>query len=423
MHREWDRLAEVVVGRPLDFTFPPALPTGDRAPASSRQASSAAPPTSPASAGPRRTRTASARCAAQLDALADFLTARGINVHRPVALTPDEQALFAEFSPISLQIFVRDPMIVVGDTLIESSLRLPHRFKERWLGSAPHRRPRRPRRPAHRRPARPRRPLDRVADARGPFLEGGDVMLFGPDLLVGVGEGRYATDPDGVDWLRTELGADYRVHAVPLHPRVLHLDDGLAAVREGLAIVARDQFTAGLPPLLADWDLVEVTLDDALDLLAANVLVLGPGEVVLDSRLPRLAENPHRPQRHLPPLPFDAVTPFAGGFRCSHHPIRRKPTRPRRTGLGVSPLPPKLRVRSGLSRPRWGYRGDRGCEGAAGGGYRAVRPRRKGRRISGRGPRDGGRCSDSFRCSHRLTGSPPHRPVGLPPHPPRTDLI
>lgn len=31
VHREWDRLAEVVVGRPLDFTFPSALPTGDRA--------------------------------------------------------------------------------------------------------------------------------------------------------------------------------------------------------------------------------------------------------------------------------------------------------------------------------------------------------------------------------------------------------
>ncbi|GAA4993504.1 dimethylarginine dimethylaminohydrolase family protein [Yinghuangia aomiensis] len=326
VHREWDRLAEVVVGRPLDFTFPPALPTGDRAlgflPAGfvGRAADLAGKRWSQADPD------GFARCAAQLDALADFLTARGITVHRPVELTPDEQALFAEFSPISLQIFVRDPMIVVGDTVIESSLRLPHRFKERYglrplIADLVARGARHTVVPPGRAV-----PLDRVADARGPFLEGGDVMLFGPDLLVGVGEGRYATDPDGVDWLRTELGADYRVHAVPLHPRVLHLDDGLAAVREGLAIVARDQFTAGLPPLLADWDLVEVTLDDALDLLAANVLVLGPGELVLDTRLPRLAETlaAHNVTCH--PLPFDAVTPFAGGFRCSHHPIRREPT-------------------------------------------------------------------------------------------------
>lgn len=31
VHREWNRLAELVVGRPLDFTFPTALQTGDRA--------------------------------------------------------------------------------------------------------------------------------------------------------------------------------------------------------------------------------------------------------------------------------------------------------------------------------------------------------------------------------------------------------
>ncbi|MFG2196023.1 amidinotransferase [Streptomyces sp. NPDC048639] len=325
VHREWDALAEVVVGRPLDFTFPTRAPQTQAALAflpqgfEHRWAEAA---------GKRWSETdpeSYTRCRDQLDALAAFLADRDITVHRPVELSPEEQAILGEFSPVSLQIFTRDPMIVIGDTVIEASLRLPHRFKERF-GL-------RPliadlvRRGAHHIVVPPGRPvpLDQVALAQGPFLEGGDVMLFGPDILVGVGEGRYATDDAGLDWLRAQLGSRYRVHRVPLHSRVLHLDDGLAAVREGLAVVAREQFTHGLPPLIADWDLIDVTLDDALNLLAANVLVLAPGEVLLDTRLPRLADELTAHGVTVHTMDFDAVTPFAGGFRCSHHPVRRTP--------------------------------------------------------------------------------------------------
>ncbi|MFC9972003.1 hypothetical protein ACFVH6_14040 [Spirillospora sp. NPDC127200] len=324
VEREWDRLAEVVVGRPLDFAFPAdflkSLSTLAFLPAEFAERWRGA--------GGRRWSEADpdgyARCRDQLDALAGFLADRGIVVHRPVELTEDEQAVLAEFAPLSLQIFVRDPMIVIGDRVIEASLRLPHRFKERFgLRPLMADMVRRGARHVVVPPGRPV-PLDRAATARGPFLEGGDVLLFGPDLLLGVGTGRFATDNAGCDWLRTELGGERRVHPVRLHRRALHLDDGLAAVREGLAIVAPEMFLDGLPPLLADWDLVEVGLDEALDLLAANVLVLTPGEVVVDSRVPHLADALTRHDVTVHTLDFDAVTPFAGGFRCSHHPVLRQ---------------------------------------------------------------------------------------------------
>ncbi|EGE39876.1 amidinotransferase [Streptomyces griseus] len=323
VHREWDPLAEVVVGSPLDFTFPQQPPSRDELAFLPTQFAEMAD-----RARGRRWSDADpegyARCGDQLDALAGFLTGRGITVHRPDPLTEDEQAVLADFSPLSLQIFVRDPMIVIGDRVIEASLRLPHRFKERFgLRPVMAELVRRGARHTVVPPGCPV-PLAEVARARGPFLEGGDVMLFGTDVLVGVGRGCFATDAGGVDWLRSELGDAYRVHAVPLHPRVLHLDDGLAAVREGLAVVAPEQFTDGLPRLLADWELVPVGLDEALDLLAANVLVLGPGEVVIDSRVPWLADALVRHDVTVHTLEFDAVTPFAGGFRCSHHPLFRR---------------------------------------------------------------------------------------------------
>ncbi|MFB7480534.1 amidinotransferase [Streptomyces anulatus] len=325
VHREWDRLAEVVVGRPLDFAFP-SDPAGTQAAlsflprgfgelgrhAAGRRWSQADPD-------------GYARCAAQLDSLAAFLTARGVLVHRPTELTEAEQNLFVELSPVSLQIFVRDPMIVIGDTVIEASLRLPHRFKERF--GLRHLMADMVRRGARRSVVPPGSPLplQQVARAQGPYLEGGDVMLFGRDVLVGAGQGGFATDDAGIDWLRRELGDGYRVHRTPLHPRVLHLDDGLAAVREGLAIAARAQFVDGLPSVIADWDIIDVGLDEALDQLVANVLVLAPGEVILDSRALGLAEHLTRHDVTVHTLDFDAVTPFAGGFRCSHHPVHRAP--------------------------------------------------------------------------------------------------
>lgn len=204
-------------------------------------------------------------------------------------------------------------------------MRLPHRFKERFgLRHLMADMVRRGARHVVVPPGSPL-PLQQVAQAQGPFLKRGDVMLFGPDILVGAGEGGFASDDAGIDWLRQELGDSYRVHRTSLHPRVLHLDDGLAAVREGLAIVARDQFLDGLPRVIADWEVIDVGLDEALDLLVANVLVLAPGEVVLDSRARGLAELLTRHDVTVHMLEFDAVTPFAGGFRCSHHPIRRTP--------------------------------------------------------------------------------------------------
>ncbi|WP_406188474.1 hypothetical protein OH791_01935 [Streptomyces anulatus] len=218
-----------------------------------------------------------------------------------------------------MQTFVRDPMIVIGDRVIEAAPWLPARFKERLCV-----------RPvieeAEGRGARcsvmpPPAPVP-VADlptARGPFLEGGDVLPMGRDILVGTGTA-------GAQWLERLLGDGYRVHQVPLSDRVIHLDDGLTTVREGLAVVCREQFTDELPAPVADWELIDVSLHDAVNLLAGNSLVLAPGEVLVDERLTALAEALTARDVTVHTLPYDAVTPFAGGFRCSHHPLVREIT-------------------------------------------------------------------------------------------------
>ncbi|CAL9444122.1 Inosamine-phosphate amidinotransferase 1 [Streptomyces sp. enrichment culture] len=324
---EWGVLKEAVVGRVIDFQVPERIGAGlpgvlDFVPESTRR-------DLPRWAGRLWSEAdpdGYGRAVEQADGLARFLTGRGVAVHRPRELTELELGAYGgEGDRFSMQTFVRDPMIVVGDHVIESALRLPARFKERFglrpvFAEAVARGARYSVMP----PPPPYRTTE-VPGATGPFLEGGDVLVLGRDILVGCGRGGTASDRAGARWLAELLGDGYRVRAVPLSEAVIHLDDGLTAVREGLAVVCREQYPEGVPDPVADWELIDVSLSDAVNLLAGNSLVLGPGEVVVDTRLTELAEALTARDVTVHTLPFDAVTPFAGGFRCAHHPLVREP--------------------------------------------------------------------------------------------------
>ena len=47
-------------------------------------------------------------------------------------------------------------------------------------------------------------------------------------------------------------------------------------------------------------------------------------EVIIDSRMPRLAEQLSAKGVTVHTMEYDAVSFWAGGFRCSHHPIVRE---------------------------------------------------------------------------------------------------
>ncbi|MFH8974930.1 amidinotransferase [Streptomyces sp. NPDC017890] len=323
---EWGVLKEAVVGRVIDFRVPEGIGAG--LPDSLRFLPGPTRRDLPRWAGRLWSEAdpeGYARSVEQIDALDRFLTSRGVVVHRPRELTEPELGLYGgDGDRFSMQTFVRDPMIVVGDHVIEAALRLPARFKERFglrpvFAQAVSRGARYSVMPPPSPVAVPE-----IASATGPFLEGGDVLVLGRDILVGLGRGGTASDAEGARWLARLLGDGYRVQEVPISDRVIHLDDGLTAVREGLAVVCREQFVDGVPAPVADWDLIDVTLRAAVDLLAGNSLVMRPGEVLVDERLTGLAEALTARDVTVHTLPFDAVTAFAGGFRCAHHPLVRE---------------------------------------------------------------------------------------------------
>ena len=67
----------------------------------------------------------------QVDALAELVTREGVTVHRPQRLEGVERTFLAPNGE-GAQLFPRDGMIVVGDHVIDASLRLLCRQRERY---------------------------------------------------------------------------------------------------------------------------------------------------------------------------------------------------------------------------------------------------------------------------------------------------
>lgn len=261
---------------------------------------------------------------AQMDNVIRLLTARGIIVHQTLPFTAAEETFLEDLSfRIATQSFPRDPVVVIGNIFIETAMYAPYRRKERF---------------AIRRTLEERLtesnarvvsmpepyPLPEGPDGYGPgtFLEGGDVFLLDRDIYVG--NTGNASSPEGMQWLQNTLGNGYRVHEIKLNRKFLHLDCVLATPRPGLAIVCRAAFTEGLPSFLDNWDLIDVSPQDAEEKLATNVLVIDQKTVIVAEEVPDVADALAKAGQDVLVAPFSAVFLWGGAFRCWHHPLWRE---------------------------------------------------------------------------------------------------
>jgi N-dimethylarginine dimethylaminohydrolase len=251
----------------------------------------------------------------QVDDLAELVAREGVTVHRPERLHGDERTFLAPNGE-GAQLFPRDGVIVVGDHVIDASLRLRCRQRERY-GL----RPLIQRMVAERGARWSSVPLGSPACVDGPFLEGGDTLLNGHEVYVGMSG--CASDMAGIDWLQALLGARYRVIPVALRSFVLHLDCALALVKPGLLIWCPEKLVDGLPVSLRDWEAIAVSRDEA-SRLATNGLVLEVGRMIVDADNPRVIGALRQRKMEVIPIPFDGPIRTGGGLRCAHHPLLRE---------------------------------------------------------------------------------------------------
>lgn len=251
----------------------------------------------------------------QVDGLAELVAREGVTVYRPERLQGENRRFLAPNGE-GTQLFARDAMLVVADHVIDASLRLRYRQRERF-GL----------RPIIQNVVATRQarwtsvPLGSPACVDGPFLEGGDVLLNGREIYVGMSG--CASDLAGADWLQALLGEGYRVIPVALRSNVLHLDGALALIKPGLLLCCPGRLIDGLPMSLRDWDKIEVSIDEANG-MATSALVLDEGRIIVDADIGRLIEELRRRKVDVIPFRFDGPRRMGSGLRSAYHPLLRE---------------------------------------------------------------------------------------------------
>ena len=252
------------------------------------------------------------------DSLAALLEQYGVEVLRPRALTEKEISLATDPAGPShgmglTNFFVRDPFVVVGGHVIESNFRKESRRYEAltarsfFWGISNY-------------VAMPMPAID--DEEAGPFLEGGDVLVYHKQVFVG--NSGFASSEAGVQWLRDYLSPyGYEVIEVRLQGNILHLDCAMSLVREGLMIVCEESFADGIPETFKDWDKISVSENDA-EHLAVNGLPINEEVYVTDIAFKdTIGKELEARGVKVEYLDFSVTRGSMGSIHCSTQPVLR----------------------------------------------------------------------------------------------------
>lgn len=259
------------------------------------------------------------------DSLVSILESADVKVQRPRRLTKDDiENMYGVGSTDKgyNQAFPRDNVAIVANDLIEFELNddsrktdiaglydiLQERSKDSnicWY-STPHCR------------------LKGTPD-NYPALNGRDFVYLDDRMLFALSEENdIGTNSEGFRWMRNTF-AFHDVMAVTLRNGLRYLGQAISVPRPGLAIVCMDGIVA-LPSFMKEWDIIEISLDEAKAFAADGLsidekeYVIGVSEENDNSRI--VAELEKRGIK-VHKIPFAAHMSLGGSVRSAVLPLRR----------------------------------------------------------------------------------------------------
>lgn len=319
-HSEYGRLDAVVVGRTDGLRYPAFNRNIRYLSGEIAELLSSAPPGSSVDVRERAPHLWEQLTEA-VERVADTFAQHGVTVLRPRPFAPEERKYLSELQEGASLLYPADPVYVLGKHVIETCIRRPFRRKEAWATRTTLQ-PLIDADPEVRHVASPRAELGVAGDeGAGPFLEGGDIILVGQDVLCGNTD--LTSNAAGSAWLRRYLEPfGYRVHPVPVTGTWLHLLGVLCLLREGLAMAYLPALGGSLPAPIADWDVIEITEEEAR-MLATVGMNLDARRHLIDARLERVIGELERHGMEPIPLEIEHLSVWGGAVRCVTLPIAR----------------------------------------------------------------------------------------------------
>ncbi|HEY0640243.1 MAG TPA: amidinotransferase [Pseudonocardiaceae bacterium] len=344
-YTEWDPLEEVIVGI-VDgamlpswntinrITFPPAvwdrdeLRDGGGTPYPAEQIEAAK---------------------ADLEGFVGLLTEAGVQVRRP-----DPMDFAAPYSTPSWAVDngfcaanPRDVLLVVGDEIIEAPMADRGRYFETWpyrsllteyfRGGARWTAAPKPRLLDELFDLDPERPHDPppgrwVAAEFEPTFDAADFVRCGRDII---GQRSHVTNDAGIEWLRRNIGRDYRIHLIKSQwSQAAHIDSTLLPIGPKKLLVNAKYFDPkGLPDAFADWQVFcppdPVPLRDGIfttvsKWISMNVFLIDDRRVIVERRQEPLIKAFEEWGFEPIPCSFENYYAFAGGFHCATLDVRRR---------------------------------------------------------------------------------------------------
>jgi N-dimethylarginine dimethylaminohydrolase len=200
------------------------------------------------------------------------------------------------------QVFTRDIGFTLGETLFIANMASDIRKEETGLLVD-----------ALEKSKTPFQPLD------GSSIEGGDVLIDGKTIYVGVSE---RTTEAAIDLLKQQL-PDYELCPLPLVGDILHLDCTFNIVSQTDALIYRDGLTDEAVELLEKrYNLIDVSADEQFT-LGTNVLSIGDKKVISLPNNQAVNKQLKDKGYHVIEVAFDEIIKSGGSFRCCTLPVVR----------------------------------------------------------------------------------------------------
>ena len=198
----------------------------------------------------------------------------------------------------------RDVGVVIGDTIVLSNLKEEMRQMETQIAE----------------PTLRGYGLRVLLPERG-FIEGGDVIVDGNRLWVGLGS---RTDTQGAEFLDRTFGRDYDVIPLRFAPQYTHLDTVFGILGQGHALLYEAAFEpSSLQRIREAYPSAVLLTDEEQQNVGANVLCLAPNKVIsiaenlsINARLRQLGYE-------VLTVPFSEVIKSGGSVRCDTLPVDR----------------------------------------------------------------------------------------------------